>query len=197
MQTNLFTENRNSVIRTETNRSTEQSRCQPVELPEHREIVRYDAQHSRRPTNSFFSLFFERPVRHRYCRQLNRSATNLVRRLSQSRLFLNSTRTDNAAYRQNYVRTNTQDSTENPSASVEVELNSENDDVNADEFVSGSANGTLIRSTSMPSMSSERTANAHGSDARSIASETNMVFERAETPPPPYIEVIAETENTT
>lgn len=169
-------------------------------MPEQREIVRYDAhaQHLRRPTNSFFSLFFERPVRHRYCRQLNRSATNLVRRLSQSRLFLNSTRTENAAYRQNYVRTNTQDSTENHLASVEVELNSENgDDFDADEFVSESANGTLIRSTSMPSMSSERTANAYGSDARSIASETNMFFERAETPPPPYIEVIAETENTT
>lgn len=58
----------------------------------------------RPPSTSFFAIFYERPVRHRYYRQINRSATNLVRRLSQSRLFLNSSRAHNAAYRSNFTR---------------------------------------------------------------------------------------------
>lgn len=63
----------------------------------------------RPPSTSFFAIFYERPVRHRYYRQINRSATNLVRRLSQSRLFLNSSRAQNAAYRNNFTRQNRSD----------------------------------------------------------------------------------------
>lgn len=47
--------------------------------------------HSRRPrqsTRSFFAIFSERPMQRRYYQ----NATNLVRRISQSRLFLNSSR---------------------------------------------------------------------------------------------------------
>lgn len=62
------------------------------------------SQPRRPPSTSFFAIFYERPVRHRYYRQINRSATNLVRRLSQSRLFLNSSRAQNAAYRSNFTR---------------------------------------------------------------------------------------------
>lgn len=174
-------------------------------LPEHRELVRYNAQNSRRPTNSFFSLFFERPVRHRYCRQLNRSATNLVRRLSQSRLFLNSTRAENANYRSNYVRTNTQESTENHPQSTNLESDSESEAAVANTMVSQPASVALVRSTSMPSMSPEIDGAAvsfHPSappseEIRSIASETNVFFERAETPPPPYIDVIRESKTNT
>lgn len=65
----------------------------------------------RPPSTSFFAIFYERPVRHRYYRQINRSATNLVRRLSQSRLFLNSSRAQNAAYRSNFTRQNRSNAT--------------------------------------------------------------------------------------
>lgn len=47
---------------------------------------------SRRNQDSFFSLLFERPARRRAYRRFNQNASNLVRRLSQSRLFLNSSR---------------------------------------------------------------------------------------------------------
>lgn len=69
----------------------------------------------RPPSTSFFAIFYERPVRHRYYRQINRSATNLVRRLSQSRLFLNSSRAQNAAYRSNFTR---QSSRTNPTTTT-------------------------------------------------------------------------------
>lgn len=129
-------------------------------------------------------------MRHQYYRQLNRSATNLMRRLSQSRLFLNTTRAENANYRQNYVRTNTQESAASPSQAVEVE--SVNDDIESEALVDG-----LIRSTSMPSLNADyedsTSATLAPGNLRSTASETNILFDRAETPPPPYIEHIPET----
>lgn len=51
----------------------------------------HSQQVARRPT-SFFGSLFDRPMRRRYARSINQNATNLVRRLSQSRLFLNSSR---------------------------------------------------------------------------------------------------------
>lgn len=170
-----------------------------------REVMRYDEQHSRRPTNSFFSLFFERPVRHRYFHQLNQSATNLVRRLSQSRLFLNSTRTENANYRNNYVRTNTQESTETRPQSTHLESDESDDAVTGSLVTGRSVSHPLIRATSMPLMSPEADGAAASFDPsappleemRSFLSETNIFFDRAETPPPPYIEVITEEETTT
>lgn len=181
------------------------NRSQPVPLPEHTDVVRLNSQIARRPTNSFLSLFFERPLRHRYYRQLNRSATNLVRRLSQSRLFLNSTRAENANYRNNYSRTNTQDSSETQTQAIDVESNSDCDDAIADTNVSRLASVTLLRRASMPSMSSDNNVGAisihlSGSpyeEMRSFASETNVLFDRAETPPPPYSEVVAESGTTT
>lgn len=53
----------------------------------------------RRSSTSIFAILYERPVRRRYYHQFNRNATNLVRRLSQSRLFLNSSRAQNATNR--------------------------------------------------------------------------------------------------
>lgn len=47
---------------------------------------------ARNQSMSFFGSLFDRPIRRRYVRSLNQNATNLVRRLSQSRLFLNSSR---------------------------------------------------------------------------------------------------------
>lgn len=57
----------------------------------------------------------------------------------------------------------------------------------------------------MPSMSAEVDGPAasfdpsapHLEEIRSFLSETNIFFDRAETPPPPYIEIIAEGETTT
>lgn len=143
-------------------------------------------------------------MRHRYYRQLNRSATNLVRRLSQSRLFLNSTRTENANYRNNYERTNTQESSETQQQAIDVESDSDCDDAIADTYVSRSASVTLLRRASMPSMSSDNDGGAisiHSSappceEMRSFASETSVFFDRAETPPPPYSDVIAESGTT-
>lgn len=139
-------------------------------------------------------------MRHRYYCQLNRSATNLVRRLSQSRLFLNSTRAENANYRNNYTRPNTQESSETQPQSIDVESDSDCDDAIPDSHVSQSASVTLLRRASMPSMSSDNDGAPipiHATappceEMRSCASETNVFFDRAETPPPPYSEVIAE-----
>ena len=45
---------------------------------------------------SYFSNLFDRPVRRRYLNSINQNATNLVRRLSQSRLFLNTANRSNS-----------------------------------------------------------------------------------------------------
>lgn len=71
-------------------------------------------------STSFFAIFYERPVRHRYYRQINRSASNLVRRLSQSRLFLNSSRAQNAAYRSNFTRQNSRTNATTPAMTTEA-----------------------------------------------------------------------------
>lgn len=129
-----------------------------------------------------------------------------MRRLSQSRLFLNSTRAENANYRNNYVRTNTQESTtENRQQSVDVESHSDGEDAVADTVASRSASILLTRSTSMPSMSPEHDGTATSLDPnappidemRLAASDTNLFFERAETPPPPYVECITDGGTTT
>lgn len=61
-----------------------------------------DNSRRQQSSTSIFAILYERPVRRRYYRQFNRNATNLVRRLSQSRLFLNSSsRAQNAATNRN------------------------------------------------------------------------------------------------
>lgn len=52
--------------------------------PPQQQIARRDE-----PIYTFFSTLFDRPVRRRYLHSINQNATNLVRRLSQSRLFIN------------------------------------------------------------------------------------------------------------
>lgn len=80
--------------------ATPQTPVSPSPTTDNQEIVEYRAAaQRRRPQDTFFSLLFDRPVRRRYYRQLNQNATNLVRRLSQSRLFLNSSRSARAANR--------------------------------------------------------------------------------------------------
>lgn len=71
-----------------------------------RTLIRMNSNSQWRPrsSTSIFAILYERPVRRRYYRQFNRNATNLVRRLSQSRLFLNSSRTQNAAANRNNHR---------------------------------------------------------------------------------------------
>lgn len=57
-----------------------------------RRPARNQSQQVARRSTSFFGSLFDRPMRRRYARSINQNATNLVRRLSQSRLFLNSSR---------------------------------------------------------------------------------------------------------
>lgn len=174
------------------------------------ELVPLNNQQSRPTSTSFFAIFYERPVRHRYYRQLNRSATNLVRRLSQSRLFVNSTRAQNAAYRNNYMRNRSrQDTTNSQTTDAEIETESQailntnysnqidamniiNNDIGIDHDNIDDDNTDEMHQLRGGSIHSLRISNEHNQNRRnamrSVASE-NDIFrncERGETPPPPY-----------
>lgn len=61
----------------------------------HRQQPQQHQQIVRQQSFSFLDSLFGRPVRRRYLRSMNQNATNLVRRLSQSRLFLNRSNSSN------------------------------------------------------------------------------------------------------
>lgn len=141
----------------------------------------------------FFAIFYERPVRHRYYRQINRSATNLVRRLSQSRLFLNSSR---AQRRNRQESTNSQRQSEPESHAM---LNSTNEtetvdvvqDVNVvDDDDAAYPIRNSVQSLNVSSDCSENVTENRLSAIRTVASENDLFRngggERCETPPPPY-----------
>lgn len=170
----------------------------------------------RPPSTSFFAIFYERPVRHRYYRQINRSATNLVRRLSQSRLFLNSSRAQNAAYRSNFTRQNRSnattptttttaadirqhnpDSQSQPESELAVMLDERNqidDTIDIHQNENHSSFDTVhrtrgsIHSLNMSNDCNQNLAENRLSAIRSVASENDLFRndERSETPPPPY-----------
>lgn len=169
------------------------------------ELIRYDDDHRRHryPPNSIFSLLFERPARHRYYRQLNRSATNLVRRLSQSRLFLNSSRSQNAQYRNSYVGNRN-----NSSRTEELETDNTNivDAITAhqDNLLNDRSHAhsiaTLSRSASMPSVNvedaTELRSNHADEDYEAVYSSEPEINVRdgGETPPPAYLEIVRNAE---
>lgn len=62
---------------------TRRRRRRPPPPPQH-QIARNDDT-----IFTFFSTLFDRPARRQYLHSFNQNATNLVRRLSQSRLFIN------------------------------------------------------------------------------------------------------------
>ncbi|XP_031637402.1 uncharacterized protein LOC116349897 [Contarinia nasturtii] len=146
-----------------------------------RETIQSNDQRSRQSSTSFFAIFYERPVRHRYYRQINRSATNLVRRLSQSRLFLNSSRTQNGTLRGVHTQRNRQEATH---------INRENSEPqNTAHRISVSVHSLNILHDNSQREIENRT------NAIRICSSESDVFgstERSETPPPPY-NIVAHT----
>lgn len=137
---------------------------------------------------SFFAIFYERPVRHRYYRQFNRSASNLVRRLSQSRLFLNS-----SAANRNNIRRNRQESLnlniepEPESDSNQIEHIDIDENINANETDFVRSIRASVHSLNMASDNENHTENRLNA-IRPVASESDVFgsCERSETPPPPY-----------
>lgn len=181
--------NSNNQVRTLHNSDEQPSSARMIEatpvsrdfvVPQTRELLQYDPQQQRHePSNSFFSLFFERPARRRYYRQLNRSATNLVRRLSQSRLFVNSSRAQNANYRNGFVRTQSNVPAETDVNAPESSINYEENEENI------SLRSTVVRSTSLPSINLENVSHA---ETMSVVSDIE-IYERVETPPPAYKDI--------
>lgn len=125
-----------------------------------------------RESTSFFAIFYERPVRRRYYRQINRSATNLVRRLSQSRLFLNTSRAQNGTHR---------------SASHTVRHRQETEQINRENPEPENVVHRISDSVHSLNISNNEIENRP--NAIRICSSESDVFgttERSESPPPPY-----------
>lgn len=139
---------------------------------------------------SFFAIFYERPVRHRYYRQFNRSASNLVRRLSQSRLFLNSSaanRNNIRRNRQESLNLNTEPDPESDSMFVD---SNQIDHIEIDENINANEVRSIrvsVHSLNMASDNENHTENRMNA-IRPVASESDVFgsCERSETPPPPY-----------
>lgn len=170
----------------------------PVEQAIERRGVTRDANRSRsrQSSTSFFAIFYERPVRRRYYRQFNRSATNLVRRLSQSRLFLNSSRAQNAAYRQNNPRRYREEPPLTSNEAESIALSDDADQIRDVELTppERASHESLYRvhaSVHSLNISNDNHQNATEnrlSAIRTFASESDLYGScaRCETPPPPY-----------
>ncbi|XP_055319933.1 uncharacterized protein LOC129577246 isoform X2 [Sitodiplosis mosellana] len=160
----------------------------------------------RQTSTSFFAIFYERPVRRRYYRQINRSATNLVRRLSQSRLFLNSTRAQNAAQRnqsnRRYRRQASTRTTIEPEAepmcdglNEVISLEVTQDELMSDDGDTVHRNCGSTHSLNVSNENHQNAAENRLSAIRACASESDIFGsnERSETPPPPYNIVVHST----
>lgn len=173
-----------------------------------------DSQRRQRSSTSIFAILYERPVRRRYYRQFNRNASNLVRRLSQSRLFLNSSR----AHRDNNNNNNQINVVQTSESNRQNTLNqveSENDiDFNRDvnEMADSDDAHEIMLSTTQTQLHNDcisvhslnivirdnndiESENQLNLNQRTFASsETDIIrqyIERIETPPPPY-DIVAE-----
>lgn len=169
-----------------------------------REIVEYRQpivnQRRGQQSSSFFSLFFERPARRRYYQQFNRNATNLVRRLSQSRLFLNSSRAQNANWRNSYVsnanrsgsnnvQTPTRDDSNNSfSRQVSNVTPSPMEEYQSEIHSSAVSLPSLVPSNSQLDITPSAPLPDNLDDGR-YASEPNLAT-RSETPPPAYTDIL-------
>lgn len=140
------------------------------------------------PSTSFFAIFYERPARRRYYRQISRSATNLTRRLSRSRLFLSSAQARNTIQTNNNNSNNSSSSDahaseEATSATSPDTIDVDNSAVEHDDVisVSESFHRVIVHAVSETNLSEQRpNGNSEGElDLPTLA-------RRAETPPPPY-----------
>lgn len=173
-------------------------------------LVPANNRRSRPPSRSFLAIFSERPLHRRYYQE----ATNLVRRISQSRLFLNSSRaqrnehnrtrepvnriedrvhrTPSNEYNTSEIRSRARHETEH----AHVEVRHEDDDVedigvdevDETELLQHPLNQSIsVRSLNVCGVS--RTNNGHQRNSiRVVASAVDLTssVERSETPPPPY-----------
>lgn len=148
-----------------------------------REIDEYRYPSAQRPSqNSFFSLLFERPARRRVYRQLNQNATNLVRRLSQSRLFLNSSRAQRNRNQQNSAQLAAESTSAEQPFDVPV---IHNELTNPQELRASSISLPSIE----PELEIAPTAPLHVSDEDGYTSDPDLGL-RLETPPPAYKDIL-------
>lgn len=186
---------------------TPQIIVQPSPTIENQEIVEYRAApQRRRPQDTFFSLLFDRPVRRRYYQQFNQNATNLVRRLSQSRLFVNSSRNARAANRRSdsenaATPTEYNTSNESPRHGINRQMSAP-----ATSIITQTTPTTAFRNTdadelrsssiSLPSMDLAMHQGMQPSAPMSISSDEDGytsepdVIHRGETPPPAYQDIL-------
>lgn len=148
-------------------------------------------RYHQRPSTSFFAIFYERPARRRYYQ----NATNLVRRLSQSRLFLNSSRAQRNNNSQGNRATVTQtqsNSDENHRSfeSIQQQQQQENEDEN--QLVEQTRNICISVHSLNVSDNDRFGAENRRNGNRTYASDLNLStqIERSETPPPPYMIVV-------
>lgn len=137
-----------------------------------RRPARCQSQQVARRSTSFFGSLFDRPMRRRYARSINQNATNLVRRLSQSRLFLNSS------------RNNTPSAPTTPGiATADTSRLMENEPPNLNRLtMQNNGNDYQALSTSLPSVA------ALPEDR--MLSDIVIQRLRSESPPPAYKDVI-------
>lgn len=145
-----------------------------------RELTRAPPKQS---STSFFAIFYERPARRRYYRQFSRSATNLTRRLSRSRLFLGSSQHRNAHQNNTAAALSEQRPIETisntPPNIIQASVHNENV-ISVSERMH---DGVPVRSTSEVNICSlERYAN----EIDERVSSSLLTINRADTPPPPY-----------
>lgn len=140
-----------------------------------RRPARCESQQVARRSTSFFGSLFDRPMRRRYVRSINQNATNLVRRLSQSRLFLNSS------------RNNTPSAPTTPIiATADTSRLIENEPPNQNRLtMQNNSNEYQTLSTSLPNVA----ALSERADDR-LLSDIVIQRLRSESPPPAYKDVI-------
>lgn len=157
-----------------------------------------NSRRPRQPSRSFFAIFYERPTQRRYYQ----NATNLVRRISQSRLFLNSSRAQRneqhrmreANNRSENLMAQTTSAEYNTERARNGELNQEeNVDIEIEEL-----NEVELSQQPLSMSASIRSLNVGDINRSSSRYEPNSIrivasaidlstsAERSETPPPPY-----------
>lgn len=161
-------------------------------------IVPANSRRPRQPSRSFFAIFYERPIQRRYYQ----NATNLVRRISQSRLFLNSSRAQRSEQHRMREANNRAENlmVQTPTAEYNTErttdaqldqeehVDNEIEELNEVEL----SQQPLNMSASIRSLNVGNTNRSPGrhqpSSIRIVASAIDLTTsaDRSETPPPPY-----------
>lgn len=161
-------------------------------------IVPANSRRPRQPSRSFFAIFYERPMQRRYYQ----NATSLVRRISQSRLFLNSSRAQrNEQHRMReanncaenvMAQTSTAEYNAERAGNGELDqeenVDNEIEELNEVELSQQPLNmSASIRSLNVGDLNGSPRRYQHNS-IRIVASAIDLSTsaERSETPPPPY-----------